>query len=159
MAPGMHHFVVDPSPHCSGPFYSSFASHADNAARPSSSSGLLKGVKGNKVHVRVVLVVSGFVVNRQDVTCFAVGELLSEGACQCFSLPRRGFHGKGDDEALSHPAFPLLSAVLRCLCSVPVSGVHTLSKNNTSSLGAGDVTQMGCHLPRFRRPSHPFAFF
>lgn len=154
----MHHFVVDPRPHCSGPLYSSFASHADNAARPSSSAGLLKGIKGNKMHVRVFPVVSGLVMDRYDEACFAVGEFLSERSCQRLSLSRGDLHGQRDDEALCHSALPLLSAVLCRLCGLPVSSLHALSKNNAGSLRTGNVTQMGSHLPQLCFPGFSFPF-
>ncbi len=154
----MHHFVMDPRPHCSGPLYSSFASHADNAARPSSSSGLLKGVKGNKVHVRVVLVVSGLVMDRQDESRFAVSELLSKRICQRFSLCGGDLDGKRDDEAFSHSTLPSLRTVLCCLRSVPVSGLHAPSQNYPSSFRASNVAQMGRHLPRLCFPGCSFPF-
>ncbi|SFB15887.1 hypothetical protein SAMN05421688_3300 [Poseidonocella pacifica] len=68
-----------------------------------------------KVKVRVPGVVTGFVVDSQNETCFALCEFLGENERQCFPLSWRSFNREGDNESLTDSSTPLYSCALyRC---------------------------------------------
>ncbi len=79
------------------------------------------------MHVGIVSVVSGFVMDRKNETCLAIGKLVGESTCQGFSLVGRRLDRKSDNETLRNTPFSPLGRVFCDLGRMPVGGFHARS--------------------------------
>ena len=157
--PFIHLLVVNVGPLFRYRFHGVLARHPKNTSRSSATPGFLLLVEGDKVEMRVPLIIPGLVVNGQDISGFAFGKFFGEGLRQFQSLFQRCFQRKRHDEPLTDSTAPPLRFIfcglrLSCVSSV----VQPLPDHLSGGRRAGDVSQVCGGLSLRGDTSCVFAF-
>lgn len=126
--------------------YRALAGHPDDAPGPAPPAGLLEGVEGDEVAMRVARVVTSRVVDRQHIAGDPLGQFLREPLRQRNALLGGGLDGKGENEALGDSPAALLRRLLCCPRDLVVSG-DPRPQDHTRRARPGDVAQMRQGLP------------
>ena len=127
------------------------AGHPHDAPGPPPPAGLLEGVEGHEVAMRVPRVVASGVVDRQHIAGDAARQLLGEHLRERDALLGGGLDGQGEDEPFGDAPATLLRCVLRRARSLGIAA-DAGAQDHTRRARPGDTAQVRQGLPVLGRP-------
>jgi hypothetical protein len=137
-----------------------FSCHTENATRSSTPSGLLVLIECNQMKMRVVDVVSGLVVDRQNVARLSLRQCVRKRASDFQTLRRRCFDRKRHDEPFASTALAFESFLFGSLSLLVVGRlIQSLTHDATRCGRAGNVSQVRSRLPRLCNTVRSLAFW